>query len=1148
MKVLVWNSLWQSQGDPFFFKNCFVKHLHPQARSLSTGGFDVDVAVPAWFMQGLHREEAVNYIEFEYAEALGVVNGLVDPHEEFYRGNQYYITSVAEHLATKLSREYDVVLLWENPAPYLETLYPNSVIIHQMPGFFSRPPYPHTVAFDVKGLYRNSSLASNLTHLNELEVTDSDLETVRKFKNQVRQAINEIQPFDLVSIGVKKSRDLTLLPLQTSAHYAFAVDSKWKNQQEVMLSFAVQQEVPRDIIVTQYVSLHASEQPLDQNTYQLIKKSWPNIIYDKRFDEIGSSSQYLLPLVDSVAGFSSSLLIQALAWDKKIYPLEGSYLSEVAKYLNNGDGNSDRFLAILLKYLHPLASKVTTDGAFLRNLLEKLVKAKTSAETGKKLYINFSDVCANYDEELLESFRPYAVSKTLLNSNPIKAAEANDLNKFKKAVAKNTVDIVSFDIFDTLVCRGTETPADVYNFLESLLIKKIGWKFEGFYKVRISSELKARAANPQGEISLNDIYTYVGEHYSLDANTLREITEYEIELELQLIRARPFGKKLWNIARESAKNIIFVSDMYHSHEFVSKVLRGCGYLFDEDKLFVSSNYNKRKKTGELFDEINSQGHSLKRVLHVGDNKAADHDIPKSKGCDVFRIPRSIDRMRRNSHYKKLFNPRVGSGEKSRSAVAGMLSYGLFDQSSGKYEERTLFMKSAYRLGYAALGPLLFGYATWLKRKAESDGIDTLYFLAREGKVIKSVFDLINENVGEVKIKTHYLYCSRRAVRVAAIRSIDDVISIAAQPFSAGVALSKLIKDRFGYILTKADLDKTNVGFFSHKQLDYILNTEDETKVSFVALCRELADKIIQSAKVERAHYLEYLSSVGFADQRNPAVVDIGWKANMQGALSKLIDKPVYGYYFATLQGAERWELSGNKLSSYGATYAGGETTCSIVNNRHLTEFLLCCSDRSLESISFNKDGLDPVFKDDGDSESRRKFIDVLHHGAVAYTTNMVDFYGSVLEFVQVNKELASEVISHYFSSPTVHDAEIISQLEFEDSFGGVVGKKIVSLDGPESVWPQGKKVLSAGLAESSNNANTQPRGGAKTEGGSKVLQQSELGIKRRKRLLKLENFIVRKTSTDKQYNKYLRDPGLYFSDSALALFRWWAPKREKYII
>ncbi|MBB7356509.1 hypothetical protein HEM94_022675, partial [Escherichia coli] len=43
MKALIWNSPWFAQGDLLFYKNCFVKHLLPQANLLNSIGYDVDV-------------------------------------------------------------------------------------------------------------------------------------------------------------------------------------------------------------------------------------------------------------------------------------------------------------------------------------------------------------------------------------------------------------------------------------------------------------------------------------------------------------------------------------------------------------------------------------------------------------------------------------------------------------------------------------------------------------------------------------------------------------------------------------------------------------------------------------------------------------------------------------------------------------------------------------------------------------------------------------------------------------------------------------------------------------------------------------------------------------------------------------------------
>lgn len=51
-------------------------------------------------------------------------------------------------------------------------------------------------------------------------------------------------------------------------------------------------------------------------------------------------------------------------------------------------------------------------------------------------------------------------------------------------------NIISFDVFDTLICRDVNNYKDVFNLIEKKLIKEYGQIFVGFARKRIDAEKK----------------------------------------------------------------------------------------------------------------------------------------------------------------------------------------------------------------------------------------------------------------------------------------------------------------------------------------------------------------------------------------------------------------------------------------------------------------------------------------------------------------------------------------------------------------------------------------------------------------------------------------------------------------------------------
>ncbi|XBY08251.1 hypothetical protein ABR759_00865 [Escherichia coli] len=80
---------------------------------------------------------------------------------------------------------------------------------------------------------------------------------------------------------------------------------------------------------------------------------------------------------------------------------------------------------------------------------------------------------------------------------------------------------------------------------------------------------------------------------------------------------------------------------------------------------------------------------------------------------------------------------AGQNELSRTVLAGLTAAKLFDTENPNLEKKTHFQGQPFNLGYAGLGPLILGYMLWLGRNAKKDNISKLYFLAREGWLLKA---------------------------------------------------------------------------------------------------------------------------------------------------------------------------------------------------------------------------------------------------------------------------------------------------------------------------------------------------------------------------------------------------------------------------
>lgn len=1142
MKLFFWIPPWATHGDPVFFRNSLRKHLAPQANILASNDWEVDLLLPDFLKSERNLlNNKINIIEFTAYDQIVAFGDFSDPSIDLYlNGKEDNHYKVISHLSSKLKNDYDIILLWETPAPFLEKMYPDALIINQMPGAFSRAPYPHTVTFDPIGLYKHGSLYLHANEIHALNHKPETIEVTKDFIGCVADSINTLQPFKRNTLnGNGKFEHLVLVPLQVSAHYTFHADTRYQNQTDFLLDVLTRVSPETGVVVTQYVTPRVSDTVINKEVLPVLQKIYPNLIYREEFDRVSSVSQYLLPLVDEVITCSSSIGLQALAWPRKLTVHEGTFLQphatpEVSAESHDEFQRALRILTFLINYNQPLATSVVSDREFLTNLLLEMLQRKRAGAKGLDLMPAFGDIDPQYSKKLLSAFKLDRAERDLASSGERWAARQAEIGKFRRAVSDPEITAVTFDVFDTLIKRPTEVPADAYKFLERGALEITHGVAEDFARVRLNAEVSTRELSEKGEITLEEIYASIQAYYDLPEQTTMALLQAEIEMEVGLIQPRPFGQKCWEIAVSSGKLIYLISDMYLSGEVIERMLRKAGYK-GYKKLFLSSDHLVRKKEGGLFD-VALQDIKLppSQVLHVGDNKVADVEQAQARGMRTFRLLRSIDRLRGNDHYKLIYPPRSGAGERARSVIAGLTAHALFDAPAGEHEKNSHFHGNPHHLGYAGLGPLLTGFMLWLGRQAQRDGITRLYFLSREGWIFKQVYDAIHINDSSA-VPSTYLYASRRATRIASLCSQGDVLALSGTPFRAGVAVGELLQNRFG--LAEGDISPVvwvNSGYSGWADR---LQSDSAGRVKFSGLCGRLTDRILEVAGRERECYLAYLERTGLSQCDKPGVVDIGWKGNMQGALADLIGRSIHGYYYATLQGAEVWKAKGNKLWAYMGDLLAADHPSVVVANRKLLEYLTCHIESSLIRIERNGGELTPVFRSEENHGPRRQLIEEVHRGCIQFARDFEREYGHLSGQIWIDPFLGERVLASFISTPSKMDAALLLGHHFEDAVGGVNRQYIIHPQAKraasDSVWKQGAAAMHAGdkptAAKAKALAQSKPY-----QSTPRVGRESGSAAGR-----KFEDIAIRLLVGNIKYQKYQRDRQAFFEDSRSRLVKRW---------
>lgn len=208
------------------------------------------------------------------------------------------------------------------------------------------------------------------------------------------------------------------------------------------------------------------------------------------------------------------------------------------------------------------------------------------------------------------------------------------------------------------------------------------------------------------------------------------------------------------------------------------------------------------------------------------------------------------------------------------------------------------------VGYQAVGPLCYGFAYWLVGKAREAGIKNLYFLSRDGWLLKQAFDLLPQSVTE-GIQSHYLYSSRRAVWFASLHEstpkdeYNEILSGASPYLPVKSFLQRIFIDPAQY---KTEIQAA--GFYDENSVVEVASD----RLKLYALFKALKPVIVAKAAQERRDYLAYLKHEGVLEHKRSGLVDVGWTGSIMKYTRALVRDAadgveLFGYFIGVGENA-----------------------------------------------------------------------------------------------------------------------------------------------------------------------------------------------------------------------------------------------------
>jgi FMN phosphatase YigB (HAD superfamily) len=448
------------------------------------------------------------------------------------------------------------------------------------------------------------------------------------------------------------------------------------------------------------------------------------------------------------------------------------------------------------------------------------------------------------------------------------------------------VNVVSFDVFDTLVLRPFEKPTDIWSFISPEVEKIIGKKIN-FKKIRKNAEKKARAKSlPAEEVNLDEIYSHLTQIPLKFRNAIKYL---EIESEMRLCFKRFSGSLLYEKAKEKGLKIVAISDTYFESSMLKQLLKKIGY--EIDIVISSSSVKKTKKSGTIYPEVlNFLGIKAEEMLHIGDNKNSDIEKANKYNIHTFHLPLLRDEFYKNTHYKRLFYKKKKCI--LTSAIIGAMIEKL-DQMEVQPDNKTLFGGKAYNIGFNACGGLLFAFTTWVHNIAEKYKIEKIYFLARDGFIMQKAMQILYK---ETRFETFYLECSRKSLEPLSVSNVKEAMEVLSKGHRR-TTLKNFVIQRLECDprkLTESDL--IEFGFESLN--DTVKRKKDIIKIKKVI--EFYGREILERFSGQKLPILKYLQGAGLMNKGRFAFCDIGYRGTSQKAIQKIItNKENLGLYFIT---------------------------------------------------------------------------------------------------------------------------------------------------------------------------------------------------------------------------------------------------------
>lgn len=296
-----------------------------------------------------------------------------------------------------------------------------------------------------------------------------------------------------------------------------------------------------------------------------------------------------------------------------------------------------------------------------------------------------------------------------------------DIQMIEALIDKHHIQMVSFDLFDTIIKRRCAHYKDIYYLMGESCTQQnyTALKPQDFQQKRIKAEkilAKSNAKIGNKSVSLTDIYrqmqkkSWVHKHVSI--NQLVEL-EYTIDQDYSFLSSEI--PAIFATIKQKKIKLILTTNSFYSHEQINQFLANHQLDGQFDVLYISSEQKISKQNGLFSKILFDFGGNAQKILHVGDNLKTDIYPAKNLGFHTYHVT--------EPHFYNS-NKVVNMG--IRKHIGSWLAFA---------EEYT---NPYMQLGAHFLGPQVFGFAQFIHQQQKHYNAHII-FVEREGIFFQKIY-------------------------------------------------------------------------------------------------------------------------------------------------------------------------------------------------------------------------------------------------------------------------------------------------------------------------------------------------------------------------------------------------------------------------